>query len=229
MKKDYTDITVVLDRSGSMAQIAGDTIGGFNQFLEDQKKAAGTATISLHQFDDIYETVIDNKDIQSAQPLTDKTFVPRGMTALHDAIGRSINATGARISALPEDQRPEKVVFVIITDGAENASKEYDLAKVNAAITLQRETYKWEFVFLAAKQDAIHTGMSLGVAAANSMSYADNGAGTKRAFMSTSSNLKMMRSGASADMSYSAQDRQLQKDAGLDPKFDSASTAGSPA
>src|SRR5688572_21912856 len=117
MNHQLTDITIVLDRSGSMHSVASDTIGGFNRFLADQQKAPGQATLTLNQFDDVFERVIDARDIQQAPPLTNESFQPRNSTALLDAIGRSIRDTGQRLAAMPEPERPGKVVMVIITDG----------------------------------------------------------------------------------------------------------------
>lgn len=213
MKKDHTDITIILDRSGSMSAVAGDTIGGFNRFLNDQKKGAGTATITLHQFDNQFETPIKAQDIQSAPELTTATFVPRGNTALLDAIGRAIVDTGARMSAAG-DQCAEKVVVVIITDGQENASHEYNHAKVHEMIEHQRSKYQWEFVFLGANQDAIKAATNLGVAGGNAMTYAHNAKGTTAAFDSTSANLRSMRAGVTASMKYSEEDRKKQRAAG---------------
>lgn len=214
MKDNHTDITIVLDRSGSMSSVASDTIGGFNRFLDDQKKAPGTATITLNQFDHEYQRVIDAKPIAEAYPLTAETFVPRGNTALLDAIGRSINETGARLSSLPEDQRPAKVVVVIITDGHENASREFDRSKIDSMITEQRDKWNWEFVFLGANQDAIKAAQGMGIAAANAMTYAANAAGTSGAFQATSANLVSLRAGQSRSMGYSGEQRRAQKDAG---------------
>lgn len=213
MKQNYTDITIVLDRSGSMASVASDTIGGFNRFLADQKAVPGTATITLHQFDDQFETPIKAVNIQSAEPLTDKTFVPRGSTALLDAIGRAVVDTGERMKSLGNDCA-EKVVFVIITDGEENASHEYTREKVLEMIKHQTDTYKWEFVFLGANQDAIKAGMTMGVNAANSMTYAANAVGTQSAFASSSANMRAFRTGAAKSMAYSAEDREAQAKAG---------------
>ena len=215
MNANHTDITIILDRSGSMESIRGDTIGGFNRFLEDQQKAPGSATITLRQFDTEHDVIIDAADIASAKPLDRSTFVPRGSTALLDAIGMGIEATGKRLSAIPEDKRPAKVVFVIVTDGQENASKQFKIEKINEMITLQRGTYKWEFVFLGANQDAIATAAKMGVSAANSMTYAANSQGTSKAFAATSANLTSLRSCASVSMAYSPRDREEQKKAGV--------------
>lgn len=214
MKPNHTDITIVLDRSGSMSSVATDTIGGFNRFLDDQKKTPGTASLTLHQFNHEYETRIPTSDIQKAPELTTETFVPRGNTALLDAIGRSIVDTGSRLEKTPEDQRPERVVFVIITDGQENASREYNPAKVHEMITHQQDKYQWQFVFLGANQDAIKAATNLGMRAGNAMTYAANRIGTQNAFAATSANLRSMRVGATMNMSYTAEQRKKQKDAG---------------
>ena len=130
--KDKADITIILDRSGSMESVKDDTIGGFNSFLAEQQKVAGEAVLSLVQFDDQYEVVYQDKDIRAADRLTEATFQPRGMTALLDAVGRTINAVGQRLASLPETERPDKVVLVIMTDGFENSSHEFSAAKISA-------------------------------------------------------------------------------------------------
>lgn len=214
MNINHTDITIVLDRSGSMSSIAADTIGGFNRFLEDQKKAPGTANLILHQFDNVFETPIPTTAIGNVPALTIHTFAPRGSTALLDAIGRAITETGARLSGMAEDQRPAHVICVIITDGEENSSREFTLEKINEMIKLQQDAYKWEFVFLGANQDAIRAGTSMGIKGGNSMSYAANTIGVCSAFAAVSSNAAMMRSGTKKDMSYTTAQLKEQEDAG---------------
>ena len=197
-----------------MSSVADDTIGGFNRFLDDQRKVPGSATITLHQFDDVFETPLKAQDIKSAPGLTSATFVPRGNTALLDAIGRAIGETGSRLESATENDRAGKVVFVIITDGQENASHEYNQAKVFEMIGHQRDKYSWEFVFLGANQDAIKAASRVGISAANAISYAANATGVKQAFHSASSNLRSMRVGASASMAWSDEDRAKQRSAG---------------
>lgn len=214
MKESLTDITVVLDRSGSMASIADDTIGGFNKFLASQKAVPGEAIFSLHQFDDEYETVIDAKPIQQAKELDNKTFVPRGWTALLDAVGRSITSTGNRLSKMDEPNRPGKVVFVIITDGHENSSKEFTHQKIKEMISHQRDVYKWEFVFIGADQDAFAVGTQIGVAGGNTLKFAKNSIGTQSLYSATAENLASFRTGAKRDMSYTAKQHDDQKKAG---------------
>lgn len=216
MKADLTDISVVLDRSGSMQSVRTDTIGGFNAFLKTQKEAPGEATLTLAQFDDQYEVVYSGKKIQDVPDLTEATFVPRGMTALLDAIGRTINATGVRLAAMPENERPSKVIFVILTDGDENASSKLTKEKVNELIKHQTETYQWDFVFLGANQDAIKAGVSMGILAGNSMSYAANAHGTADAFASVGATMCAYRSGDTSTKTafFSDDDRMKQKQAG---------------
>ncbi len=202
MKQNLTDITVVLDRSGSMEVVKADTIGGFNTFLKSQKEAVGEANLTLAQFDTEYELVHSGKPIKDVPELTDKIFVPRGMTALLDAIGRSINATGARLANTPEENRPAKVIFVILTDGEENSSHEFTKEKINEMIKHQTETYKWDFVFLGANQDAIKTGTSYGISANSSLSYKADAYGTKTVFDSMAVNMSNYRSGSVSGQSF---------------------------
>ncbi|MHC5541508.1 vWA domain-containing protein, partial [Singulisphaera rosea] len=182
MKANATDITLVLDRSGSMDPIADDTIGGVNAFVAEQKKLPGEASYTLVQFDHEYFQVFGGIPLGDVPPLTRETFVPRGTTALLDAIGRAIVETGLRLSAKPEPERPSIVIFVIMTDGQENASQEYTADRINGMITHQREVYSWQFIFLGANQDALQTGGALGVHNGTALSCAANGAGTRAAY-----------------------------------------------
>lgn len=217
MKQDLTDISIVLDRSGSMESIRNDTIGGFNTFLKTQQEAPGEANLTLVQFDDRYEVVHNGIRVQDVPELTALTFVPRGYTALLDAIGRTITDTGTRLSALSEDQRPSKVIFVILTDGEENASKEFTRDKINEMIKHQTEAYNWDFVFLGANQDAIQVGTSIGIMAANSLSYAANKAGTDALFSSVADATVAYRSGDISKKTafFTADDIKAQQDAGV--------------
>lgn len=199
-----------------MSSVALDTIGGFNRFVADQKKVEGGASLTLHQFDDQFETLMNGEDIQRARDLTETTFVPRGSTALLDAIGRAIESTGQRLEKAPESSRAGKVVFVVITDGHENASSKFDRSKVFEMIKHQREKYSWEFVFLGANQDAIDVGAAIGISAVNAMTYAANAVGTDKAFAKFSGKVAMYRSikGQSADLHWNKEDREEQKEAG---------------
>lgn len=182
MKENFTAIAAVLDRSGSMRSIVSETIAGFNTFVERQKEADGDAILTLAIFDDNYELIHDAIPLNDVPELTSATYFARGWTALMDAVGRTINVMGARLSAMPEDERPSKVLVLIMTDGAENYSKEFDSDKIKEMISHQREVYSWEFVFIGANQDAILAGASLGVAAAQSYGYTASAVGTRRLF-----------------------------------------------
>jgi hypothetical protein len=213
MKANYTDISIVLDRSGSMQSIRRDTIGGFNAFLQEQRAVPGAAAITLVQFDDQYEPVYQAMRLSDAPELTEETFVPRGSTALLDAIGRTINETGRRLAALPEPERPGKVVFVILTDGEENASREFDIQRINELIRQQREVYKWQFVFLGANQDAIASASRIGIQAGHALTYAANQAGAPAAMAAVSRNLASYRLEEAADLAFSEADREEQAEA----------------
>tara|TARA_R110000744_G_scaffold83336_3_gene163449 strand:- start:1015 stop:1659 length:645 start_codon:yes stop_codon:yes gene_type:complete len=164
MNENLTDITMLLDRSGSMASIKDDVEGGLKTFVEGQKKAPGEATFSLVQFDTgaPQEVVHDAVDIQKV-PENVLDFHPRGGTPLLDAMGLSIVRTGDRLRAMPEDKRPSKVMFVIFTDGYENASREYTNETVKTLVEKQTEEFKWNFMFLGADIDAFGVSRSLGI------------------------------------------------------------------
>jgi Mg-chelatase subunit ChlD len=208
-----TDITVILDRSGSMQTTAKDAIGGFNAFVESQKKAEGDAVLTLIQFDDQYQVDYYAKSIKEVQPLSQLTYQPRGSTALIDAMGRGIAALKDRMKPIKKEFRPNCIV-VIITDGEENCSREWHLPDVNAMIS-KMKTKGVEFVFIGANQDAIKTGQAFGISGANSLSYANNALGTQAVFSSVGQNLTSYRAGAKMDMSFEAKDVDAQKSAGL--------------
>jgi hypothetical protein len=200
MKDGFTRLALVLDRSGSMASIDEATVAGVNKFIEEQKRVPGTATLKLVQFDDVYEEVFDSP-IAEAPELTlsktpregQKTYEPRGSTALLDAIGRTVTELGAALAALPEDERPSKVIVVIMTDGLENASQVFSKDKVSAMITEQRDIYKWDFVYLGANQDAIATAAMMGIDAASSITYKPNRAATANAVNAMSAAVRRSR------------------------------------
>ena len=194
MKADYTHITLVLDRSGSMESMRSDAIGGFNTFLRDQQAEPGAATLTLVQFDDQYEKLSEFTPLASVAPLNETTFVPRGSTALLDAIGQAIDETGARLATLAEADRPGKVLFVTLTDGMENASHLFSRASISDKITHQRDVYSWEFVFLAANQDAIATGETMGFTRDSSATYAASPLGHRSAMRGVSQAMSKFRS-----------------------------------
>ena len=181
-----TEIAVILDRSGSMQTIRTDAIGGFNSFLEVQKAVPGEAKFSLVLFDNHYETPILRKDLKAVEPLTDKTFAPRGSTALYDAIGRTVNTLGAELANLPDAERPSKVIVAILTDGMENASREFNQAQIAEMVKHQEEKYSWEFIYLGANQDAFAVSGALGMRAENTANFSADSIGTRSAYETVS-------------------------------------------
>lgn len=211
MNSQLTDITILLDRSGSMSVIREATIGGINTFITDQRAAPGEARLSLVQFDDRYEVNYIGHDIKTAPLLTPAAFVPRGSTALYDAFGRLIEETGARLRAMSERDRPGKVLFVVMTDGQENASRRYTAEQVRSMVRLQTDTYSWEFVYLGANQDAFAVGGMLGFSHNNTITYAYTAGGTDAVFRSLSNNTKGYRSGT-ATASFTNDDYEKQEE-----------------
>ncbi|MGW0658569.1 vWA domain-containing protein [Streptodolium elevatio] len=185
---DLRHIAVVLDRSGSMQSVKEDTEGGLKAFLEDQRDVEARTTVSLYQFDDRYEVVYENKLVTE---VPDFSLRPRGMTALLDAVGRTIAKVGEDLAALPDARRPGEVVMVILTDGLENASSEYSLSRVREMITHQQDRYGWVFVFLGADQDAFAAAGGMGIAADQALSYSSKK--TRQTFQSASSMLRRAR------------------------------------
>lgn len=176
MKK--TEIAFILDRSGSMEPMTHAAISGFNEFLAAQQATLDDhgkpmpATFSLILFDHEYLPVHNREDIRTARPLDLETYVPRGSTALLDAIGRTIDHIGKELAGTPESDRPSKVIIAILTDGEENASQRYSMAQINQHITHQTRKYQWEFLFLGANQDAIATAARMGIQAQHSATFA---------------------------------------------------------
>lgn len=162
---NLTHITVILDRSGSMQSIKSDIIGGFNTFLKQQKEVPGKATLTLVQFDtgNPYEVVHNYKPLQEIPELNDKTFVPRGGTPLLDCLGRGINDLSEHINKLTNDQKPDKVFFIIITDGQENSSREFKKSDIVKLIDEKKNKDNWEFLFLSADLDAIGDARLYGI------------------------------------------------------------------
>ncbi len=179
---NLTEIVIVLDRSGSMVSVQDATIGAFNRYVQSQTEGPGEVRLTLIQFDDQYEAVFSAVPIQRIPQLDAKTYQPRGTTALFDAIGKTIFDTGRRYHRLAERERPANVLFVIQTDGLENASTHYSSKQINDMIAVQRTQYSWQFVFLGANQDAIASGAKFGIDAGASLGYGANDACTMAAF-----------------------------------------------
>jgi hypothetical protein len=167
-----TKIVVVMDRSGSMSSVKTDTIGGFNQFLKEQKKLDGECRMTYTQFDTEYEIVHNHKLIADVPELDDKSYVPRGYTALLDAIGKTINTvSGAGETSGCKECDREKVIFCIITDGHENASKEFKKHQIKEMIEHKQKQHDWEFIYLGANQDAFTEAATFGINIRNVSNY----------------------------------------------------------
>jgi len=199
MSKNLTEIAFILDRSGSMAPVTEAAITGFNEFLRDQQKTEGQARLTLVLFDNEYLVPLDGIPVQEAVALDTTSYVPRASTALLDAIGTTIDRLGARLSALPEPDRPGQVIVAILTDGYENSSEKFTWQDISRKILEQTNTYKWQFLFLGANQDAIATASNLSIAAGNASTYVGDTGGTytsQRAMSRKTTALRKMSSGA---------------------------------
>lgn len=179
MKKNLTELVFILDKSGSMSGLEKDTIGGFNSLLDQQRKVDGECVITTVLFDNRYELLHDRIDIRAVQPITGKEYFVGGSTALLDAIGKTIHKIGAVQKNTTEDYRAEKVMFVIITDGEENASRNYSSMQIREMIQRQKERYGWEFIFLGANIDAVETARRFGIDADRAVDYVPDGEGTE--------------------------------------------------
>ena len=181
MPEDHaTHITVVLDRSGSMASVAADAIGGFNTFVAQQQKLPTAATLTLVQFDHEYVVVHRAVGVGEVAPLTQETFVPRGQTALYDAVGRAVADTTERVGGKPAKKRPA-VVVAILTDGEENASRELDHTAVQKLIK-EKTAAGWEFLFLGANMDVVKAAARIGIGPASAVAFQTSAHGTREAF-----------------------------------------------
>lgn len=179
MRKNLTELVFILDRSGSMAGLEADTIGGFNAMIEKQKKAEGEALISTVLFDHSRQVIHDRENIREIHPMTDTDYRAGGCTALLDAIGEAVHHIGnIHKYARPEDV-PEHTMFIITTDGMENASRLYDSDQVKKMIERQKETYGWEFLFLGANIDAVETAKHFGIREDRAVTFHSDHAGTR--------------------------------------------------
>ena len=171
MRKNLTEIVFILDRSGSMAGLESDTIGGYNALIAKQKKEAGEAIISTVLFDDMCEVLHDRKDLVKIEPLTEEDYYVRGCTALLDALGVTIHHIGNVHKYAREEDRPEKTLFIITTDGMENSSRHYSYDQVKRMVECQKEKYGWEFLFLGANIDAVAEAQRFGIRSDRAVNY----------------------------------------------------------
>ena len=178
MKKGLTELVFILDRSGSMSGLEADTIGGFNSLLEKQKKEEGEALVSVVLFDDSTQVLYDREDIRKVEPMNDSQYYVRGCTALLDALGGAIRHIGNVHKYARQEDVPEKTLFIITTDGMENASRRYTYKKVKQMVERQKARYGWEFLFLGANMDAIAVAGNIGIHADRAVTYQCDEEGT---------------------------------------------------
>jgi len=214
MNNQSTEIAFILDRSGSMASMHHAAITSFNEFLSgqqsltDEKGLPIPANFTLVLFDDQYDIIHHRAPIAAILPLNHSTYVPRGSTALYDAIGKTIDSLGKTLAETPADQRPGKVIIAILTDGAENASRSFTLHDINQRIRHQTDTYHWEFLFLGANQDAIASAGAMGIAAANSATYEAHSDDLSAANEAISGKMKSLRK-FQADVALDAEEQAI--------------------
>jgi len=216
--EDYTHITVILDRTGSMHSIRSDVIGGFNAFLEEQRATDDNATLTLVQFDsqDPFEAVCDFKEIADVENLTAETYIPRASTPLLDAMGHGIVHIEEGIAKLHKGKIPTKVVVMIITDGQENASREYNKKQIEKMIKEKQEKDDWQFNFMSSDLDSIRDAGELGLAASSVLAFADSGEGITSAMKSYSEQLIHYRTGRKDKLQYEREDYERQEKAKKD-------------
>ena len=193
MKKDLTELVFILDKSGSMSGLESDTIGGFNSMLDKQQKKPGEALVTTVLFDNNYCLLHDRVTIKKVKPITDKQYYVEGSTALLDAVGKTINKISNAHKNTADDERPEKTMFVIITDGMENASVEYSYRKVKAMVELQKAEFCWEFIFLGANIDAAQTASRFGVNVDRAVNYHADSDGLKTSYDAVTCAVSEMR------------------------------------
>lgn len=201
--KDATEIIVVMDKSGSMNGRRTDAIGGFNTFLADQQKEPGEANLTLVLFDTTYDIPVSGLPIKNVAPLTEETYIPGGGTALLDALARAITETGNRLVNLLEDDRPDKVICVVITDGQENSSVEHTKEQVAKMVTHQEEKYDWAFMYLGTGVDAFHEAQAMGIKGSMTSAFAGDSVGTRSAYAGTSKGVSGYRSGGKSGLDKS--------------------------
>jgi len=194
MKTNLMELVFILDRSGSMGGLESDTIGGFNSMLAKQQEQEGECRITTVLFDHEYEVLHDRIDIKAVSPITGKEYFVRGTTALLDAVGRTIHKIGNTQKHTAEQYRAEKVLFVITTDGMENASREYTYSKVKSQIERQKTKYGWEFIFLGANIDAVEVADRFGIARNRAQNFHNDGAGIELNYKVVSKAVSLFRS-----------------------------------
>ncbi|WP_252183335.1 vWA domain-containing protein [Rossellomorea vietnamensis] len=192
MNKNLTEVVFLLDRSGSMAGLENDTIGGFNGFVKRQEQLDGKTVITTVLFDDDYEVLWQGKPAETVK-LTEKEYYVKGCTAMLDAIGKTIAEVGHRLFQTPEGERPGKVIFAITTDGHENASVEFSYEKINEMIRHQREIYNWEFIFMGANIDVVQEAENIGILAESAYEFEASEEGVEKMYSKMCEEVSQMR------------------------------------
>jgi len=210
MRKGLTELVFILDRSGSMSGLEADTIGGFNSMITKQKKGEGEAIVSTVLFDDQAEVLHDRIDIDKIELMNDQQYYVRGCTALLDAVGGAIHHIGNVHKYAREEDRPEKTLFIITTDGMENSSRRYDYDRVKNMVERQKERFGWEFIFLGANIDAVEVAGRFGIKANRAVNYECDSDGTKLNYDVLSETVTRMRqTKCAAEMSMALDEEDL--------------------
>ncbi len=232
MRSDLTELVCIVDRSGSMSNTKEAAEEGFNSFIEAQKKDPGETRLTLVQFNQQYEKMYDNLDIRSSS--LRYVLYPSGGTALYSAIKRTVREVGERLASTHEDLRPSKVIVVIVTDGEENSSANstwepvMDYKEIADIISHQRDKYSWQFVFLAANQDAMARASDIGIKRGSAMTFAANDIGTRNSYQAAAQNVSRYKTMNIADYErevktsanfFTKSDRDAQTAAGVDPSL----------
>lgn len=202
MKKNLAELIFVLDRSGSMSGLETDTIGGYNAMLKKQMDEEGEAFITTVLFDDQYELLHDRINLKGVRPITEKEYFVRGTTALLDAVGKSIQKIINVQRNTAEDEKAEKVLFIITTDGQENASREYSYDQIRSMIEKQKTTYSWEFIFLGANIDAVSEAKKFGIDSSRAAQFHNDKEGIELNYKAVSEAICEMRSGNSISKNW---------------------------
>lgn len=210
MRKNLTYIIFVVDRSGSMAAIRSDMIGGFNAFIKEQRKTKGDCKVFFYQFDTEYDAVYEGIDLNTVKELNEDTYIPRGGTALYPSLGKTVEDIGKKLATLPENERPERVLFVTITDGEHNSAlnrvngngidvkfHQFTVEQVKSMVQHQEQVYNWDFAYIGANQNTWKVGSSMGVS--NNLNYVASAEGTKAMFANLADSTTKYRASVSKE------------------------------